>query len=105
MTAEPRPDPVPSGPPPARDKTGIPKNPGRRDLGMKATLLFPDREIVEKFYVPLIYTACRTCYSELEPQEIFRRAVAGEVDPAKQQKLIQGVIESGHGSTIEHIVF
>ena len=72
---------------------------------MKATLLFPDREIVEKFYVPLIYTACRTCYSELEPQEIFRRAVAGEVDPAKQQKLIQGVIESGHGSTIEHIVF
>ncbi|HEV8546591.1 MAG TPA: FAD-dependent thymidylate synthase [Candidatus Limnocylindrales bacterium] len=90
---------------PPREKSAIPKNPGRRELGMKATLLFPDREIVEKFYVPLIYTACRTCYSELEPQEIFRRAVAGEVDPAKQQKLIQGVIESGHGSTIEHIVF
>ena len=72
---------------------------------MKATLLFPDREIVEKFYVPLIYTACRTCYSELEPDEIFRRAVDGQVDPAKQQKLIQGVIESGHGSTIEHVVF
>ena len=90
---------------PVREKTAIPRNPGRHELGMKATLLFPDREIVEKFYVPLIYTACRTCYSELEPQEIFRRAVAGEVDPAKQQKLIQGVIESGHGSTIEHIVF
>jgi len=90
---------------PAREKTGIPKNPGRRDLGMKATLLFPNREIVEQFYVPLIYTACRTCYSELEPDEIFRRAVAGEIDPARQQKLIQGVIESGHGSTIEHIVF
>ena len=89
----------------ARAKTAIPKNPGRRDLGMKATLLFPDRDIVDKFYVPLIYTACRTCYSELEPDEIFRRAVAGEVDPARQQKLIQGVIESGHGSTIEHIVF
>jgi thymidylate synthase (FAD) len=88
-----------------REKTAIPKNPGRRDLGMKATLLFPDRDIVDKFYVPLIYTACRTCYSELEPDEIFRRAVAGEVDPARQQKLIQGVIESGHGSTIEHIVF
>jgi thymidylate synthase (FAD) len=72
---------------------------------MKATLLFPDREIVEKFYVPLIYTACRTCYSELEPDEIFRRATDGRVDPAKQQKLIQGVIESGHGSTIEHVVF
>ena len=90
---------------PAREKTAIPKNPGRRDLGMKATLLFPDRDIVERFYVPLIYTACRTCYSELEPDEIFRRAVAGEIDPLKQQKLIQGVIESGHGSTIEHIVF
>ena len=90
---------------PAHGKSAIPKNPGRRELGMRATLLFPDREIVERFYVPLIYTACRTCYSELEPQEIFRRAVAGEVDPAKQQKLIQGVIESGHGSTIEHIVF
>jgi thymidylate synthase (FAD) len=94
-----------SAQPAPREKTAIPKNPGRRDLGMKATLLFPDREIVEKFYVPLIYTACRTCYSELEPDEIFRRAVDGQVDPAKQQKLIQGVIESGHGSTIEHVVF
>jgi len=90
---------------PARDKTAIPRNPGRRELGMKATLLFPDRDIVDRFYVPLIYTACRTCYSELEPDEIFRRAVDGRIDPAKQQKLIQGVIESGHGSTIEHIVF
>jgi len=84
---------------------GIPRNPGRHDLGMRATLLFPDREIVERYYVPLVYTACRTCYSELEPAEIFRRAVEGEVDPAKQRKLISGVIESGHGSTIEHIVF
>ena len=90
---------------PAREKSAIPKNPGRRDLGMKATLLFPDRDIVDRFYVPLIYTACRTCYSELEPDEVFRRAVDGRIDPAKQQKLIQGVIESGHGSTIEHIVF
>ncbi len=104
MTAEtsPAPGPVPDA---VRDKSGIPRNPGRRDLGMKATLLFPDREIVERFYVPLVYTACRTCYSELEPDEIFRRAVAGEIDPAKQRKLISGVIESGHGSTIEHIVF
>jgi thymidylate synthase (FAD) len=88
-----------------REKTGIPKNPGRHELGMKAKLLFPDREIVERFYVPLIYTACRTCYSELEPDEIFRRAADGEIETAKMQKLISGVIESGHGSTIEHIVF
>jgi thymidylate synthase (FAD) len=109
MTAEPATPADGASPNPAagaaRAKTAIPKNPGRRDLGMKATLLFPDRDIVDRFYVPLIYTACRTCYSELEPDEIFRRAVAGEVDPARQQKLIQGVIESGHGSTIEHIVF
>jgi thymidylate synthase (FAD) len=88
-----------------RVKTGIPKNPGRRELGMKATLLFPDREIVDKFYVPLIYTACRTCYSELMPQDIFQRAVDGQIDQQKMQKLISGVIESGHGSTIEHVVF
>ena len=88
-----------------RAKTGIPKNPGRRDLGMKATLLFPNKDIVDQYYVPLIYTACRTCYSELEPGEIFRRATHGEIDQQKMQKLISGVIESGHGSTIEHVVF
>jgi thymidylate synthase (FAD) len=87
------------------ERSGIPRNPGRRDLGMRATMLFPDRDIVEKYYVPLIYTACRTCYSELEPDEIFRRATAGEIDAAKMQRLISGVIESGHGSTIEHVVF
>src|SRR5437762_13551427 len=95
----------PSAAPPAREKTAIPKNPGRRELGMKATLLFPSKEIVEQYYVPLIYTACRTCYSELEPQDIFRKATAGEIDQAKMQRLISNVIESGHGSTIEHVVF
>jgi thymidylate synthase (FAD) len=72
---------------------------------MKATLLFPNKEIVERYYVPLIYTACRTCYSELTPDDIFERAVDGRVEPARMQKLISGVIESGHGSTIEHVVF
>ncbi len=96
---------TPTPPEPAREKTGIPKNPGRRDLGMRATLLFPNREIVEKYYVPIIYTACRTCYSEQDPDEIFRRAVDGDFDPLKMQKLIGSVIESGHGSTIEHVVF
>jgi thymidylate synthase (FAD) len=72
---------------------------------MRATLLFPDREILERYYVPLIYTACRTCYSELDPDEIMGRAVDGRVDPAKQRELISRVIESGHGSTIEHVAF
>ncbi len=93
------------GPAPAGDRPGIPRNPGRHDLGMRATLLFPDREIVDRFYVPLIYTACRTCYSELDPDEIMARALDGRVDPAKQRELIGRVIESGHGSTIEHVVF
>src|ERR1700704_5733763 len=91
--------------PAVREKSGIPKNPGRRDLGLRATLLFPDRDIVEKFYVPIIYTACRTCYSEQDPDEIFRRSVEGDFDALKMQKLISSVIESGHGSTIEHVVF
>src|SRR4051794_41925974 len=89
-------------PEPVREKTGIPKNPGRRDLGMRATLVFPDRDIVEKFYVPIIYTACRTCYSEQDPDEIFRRAVGGAFDPPKMQKLTTPVIESGHGPPSEH---
>jgi thymidylate synthase (FAD) len=72
---------------------------------MKATLLFPNKEIVERYYVPLIYTACRTCYSELEPDDILSRALDGRIELAKMQKLISGVIESGHGSTIEHVVF
>jgi thymidylate synthase (FAD) len=104
MTAEAT-EPTTSAPSAPRDKTAIPKNPGRRDLGMTATLLFPDKEIVERYYVPLIYTACRTCYSELTPEDIFARATDGRVEPAKMQKLISGVIESGHGSTIEHVVF
>ena len=75
MAAEPIPTP--------RPKTGIPKNPGRRELGMSATLLFPNREIVEQFYVPIIYTACRTCYSEEAaggdlPQGGRRRVRPGE---------------------------
>ena len=96
--------PTPS-PAPSREPSGIPRNPGRAELGMTAKLLFPNREIVEQYYVPLIYTACRTCYSELQPEEIFRRAEAGEIEPAKMQRLISNVIESGHGSTIEHVVF
>ncbi len=77
----------------------------RRDLGMRVRLLFPTPEIAREFYVPIIYTACRTCYSELEPDEIFRRATSGQVATAKQQELVKRVIESGHGSTIEHVVF
>jgi thymidylate synthase (FAD) len=86
-------------------RSATPRSPATRDLGMRATLLFPTREIAQQYYLPLIYTACRTCYSELEPQTIFDRATTGQVATEKQQDLIRRVIESGHGSTIEHIVF
>jgi thymidylate synthase (FAD) len=106
MTAEatippPSPSPAQSGQP----RPATPKSPAKHELGMRAKLLFPTREIAQQFYLPLIYTACRTCYSELEPQDIFDRATSGHVATEKQQDLIRRVIESGHGSTIEHIVF
>ena len=93
---------VPAG---ATPRSATPRSPATRDLGMSARLLFPTREIAESYYLPLIYTACRTCYSELRPEDIFDRATDGRVAPEKQQELVRRVIESGHGSTIEHIVF
>ena len=92
-----------SAPPATASST--PRSPATRELGMRAKLLFPNREVAERYYLPLIYTACRTCYSELEPQDIFERATTGQVATDKQQALVRKVIESGHGSTIEHIVF
>ena len=65
---------------------------------MRPACSSPTREIAESYYLPLIYTACRTCYSELRPQDIFERATDGRVTPEKQQELVRRVIESGHGS-------
>ncbi|HEX2221052.1 MAG TPA: FAD-dependent thymidylate synthase [Candidatus Limnocylindria bacterium] len=72
---------------------------------LSARLIFPTREIVEEYYLPLIYTACRTCYSEQLPDQIWDRAVSRQVADEKQQGLVRKVIESGHGSTIEHVNF
>src|SRR5262245_18450586 len=94
---------APQATPETRSRT--PRSPATHELGMKATLLFPTREIAEQYYLPLIYTACRTCYSELFPEDIFDRATNGQVATDKQQDLVRRVIESGHGSTIEHINF
>ena len=46
---------------------------------LSAKLIFPTKEIVEEFYLPIIYTACRTCYSELVPDKIWDKAVSREV--------------------------
>jgi len=86
-------------------RAATPRSPASRDLGLNAKLLFPTRQIAEHYYLPLIYTACRTCYSELTPEDIFERATSGQVATEKQQDLVRRVIGSGHGSTIEHVVF
>ena len=33
----------------AAEQRAIPRNPGRHDLGMRATLIFPNRDIVERY--------------------------------------------------------
>ena len=72
---------------------------------LSARLIFPTKEIVEEFYLPIIYTACRTCYSEQVPDQIWDKAVSRQVADEKQQNLVRKVMESGHGSTIEHVNF
>ena len=72
---------------------------------LNARLIFPTKEIVEEYYLPIIYTACRTCYSEQLPDAIWDKAVSRQVADEKQQALVRKVIESGHGSTIEHVNF
>ena len=73
-----------------KEKSGIPKNPGRHDLGMRATMLFPDREIVERSYVPIIYTACRTCYSELPPEEASGETADRAIGQAERTAVMTG---------------
>lgn len=75
------------------------------DQTLTAKLIFPTREIVDEFYLPIVYTACRTCYSEQLPETIWDKAVGRSVADEKQQSLVRKVIESGHGSTIEHVNF
>ncbi|MCD6385492.1 FAD-dependent thymidylate synthase, partial [Candidatus Sumerlaeota bacterium] len=47
----------------------------------------------------LVYTAARTCYSNLTPSDIW------EDSHANKQELIRRIIESGHHSVLEHVVF
>ncbi len=76
-----------------------------RDTDIRVQLLFPTPEIAQKYYVPLAYTAARTCYSEKLPQDIWRDVQDGKVPEEKMHRLIRQIVESGHGTVIEHIVF
>lgn len=73
--------------------------------GIRVDLIFPDREVCERYYKSLIYLSCRTCYSEKSPSEIWADIRAGKVPEEKMEKLIESVVASGHGTTIEHINF
>lgn len=64
---------------------------------MKVELIDPNRNILRT-----AYTACRTCYSEETPSEIWRKV---DVSEKSMLKTIDKVISSGHGSVLEHINF
>lgn len=76
---------------------------------MKVKLLPIDKdEVINK-----IYTACRTCYSQGTPEDIYKEIKDKEHEVGKDEltmslerekkiKLIKQVLESGHGSTYEH---
>lgn len=48
-----------------------------------------------------IYVACRTCYSEQYPKEIWAQDYSND----KMVKLLEKVMSSGHHSTLEHCQF
>ncbi len=75
------------------------------ESSIKVKMLFPTPEIAQQYYVPLAYTAARTCYSEKLPQDIWNDVLEGKVSEEKMRKLLQSVIESGHGTVIEHMNF
>lgn len=72
---------------------------------MEVSLIFPEGEVIRRYYKGLIYLAARTCYSEKTPQQIWSEFLADKTPPERVMKLIEHVIESGHHSTIEHISF
>lgn len=68
------------------------------EVRVKVELLSYDTNLVDK-----IYTACRTCYSPLDPITIYKQAK--ELDNDKKLDLITKVMNSGHLSTAEHTYF
>ncbi len=81
----------------------IPRRYEESSIGVK--MLFPTPEIAQTYYVPMAYTAARTCYSEKLPEQIWSDVTAGQIPEEKMCKLLSSVIESGHGTVIEHLNF
>lgn len=72
---------------------------------IKVQLLYPTPEIASQFFLPLAYTAARTCYSEKLPQQIWSDIESGKIPEEKMRSLVATIIESGHGTVIEHLNF
>ena len=49
----------------------------------------------------LVYTAARTCYSDMKPTEIWDNSLVQK----EQALLVKKIVESGHHSVLEHVVF
>lgn len=64
---------------------------------------FPLVELISKpeHCLKTIYVACRTCYSEQYPQDIWGE----QYSEKKMIKLLEKVMSSGHHSTLEHCQF
>ena len=71
-------EPISLPPTPPAAKPATPKSPATRDLGMSAKLLFPTREIAQQYSCAHLHRLRR--YSELEPQDIFDRAMSSGRD-------------------------
>lgn len=69
----------------------------------KVTLIESPSNLLETFY-----TACSTCYSAENPEDIFHRVkfnpyqIEKQLDRTKMIKLIKKVVNAGHQSTVEH---
>ena len=72
---------------------------------MNVKLIFPTPEIAQDYYRQVVFLACRLCYSEQDPEEIWSQLQAGKFSDRKIETLISKVVASGHHSTIEHIAF
>lgn len=53
----------------------------------------------------LIYAAFRQCYHAGFVGDMWPRLLSGEIDRARQAEFVASIMESGHGSPVEHVSF
>lgn len=55
--------------------------------------------------LPLIYAAFRQCYHAGFVADMWPRLLSGEIGFEKQAEFVEQIMESGHGSPVEHVSF